>query len=99
MPGTKNLLATLMLTASLLLAGSAGAVQLQNLTINGVAYVEGMKIDPSVTSLKIAGNIVIETNDKLFANGRSAARYPGVGFFAIGAASCVVDAPSVVLRN
>lgn len=98
---TAPILAAITLNASLLLAGSAGAVQLQNLTVNGVAYTEGMRIDPSVTSLKIAGTIVTEAVDNMWVDGRTATttRYPGVGFFAIGSDSCVVAAPVTVVTS
>lgn len=75
------------------LAGSAQAVLMTDITINGQPYVEGMKISPSVTSLKISGTIVIEAKDNMFPSGRTAGRYPGAGFFAIGTDECVVEAP------
>lgn len=97
-----TLLAALALTASLSLAGSAGAVQLQNLTINGQPYTPGMTVTGATVDasgnyqLTLTGKLAYEVQDKpqvpvndLPVNTSPFSQYGGVpGLFVTDAQTC-----------
>jgi hypothetical protein len=78
-------------------AAHAGAVQMKNITINGLTYVPGMKV-AAAASVAVAGNIIPELKDNTVVYGNYVTitqpnpdgHYPGFGFFANGTTSCTM---------
>lgn len=87
--------------ASLCASAPAGAVQLQNIKVNGLPYSEGMAA-PAADVLTLSGNIVIDPVDDFnnwYLGSNYKDKYPGVGFFATGSASCIVPVSSGLLTT
>ena len=79
----------------------AWAVKLQNITVNGLPYVEGMAA-PASDVLTLSGNIVTETIDDFnywYLGGNYKEAYAGVGFFAAGNDTCAVYPSSGLLTG
>lgn len=71
----------------------ANAIQLKNITVNGIPYTAGMTA-PAPDTLRLSGNFVIEPQDDWYhlALGQDEP-YDGFGFFAAGSTPCVVVSP------
>lgn len=87
--------------ATICTTSPAWAVQLQNITVNGQPYSEGM-VAPAADVLTLSGNIVTEPLDDFnnwYLGSSYKESYAGVGFFAAGSASCVIPVSSGLLTT
>lgn len=78
--------------ATICTTSPVSAVQLQNITVNGLPYSEGMTA-PAADVLVLAGNIItsdIDDFNKWYL--QQPELYAGVGFFAAGSDPCIVPA-------
>lgn len=78
--------------ATICTTSPAWAVSLQNVTVNGVPYSEGMAA-PAADVLTLAGNIITSDIDDFnywYLGSSYKEAYAGVGFFAAGSDPCVI---------